>query len=702
MVIGKIMKKSPFFNIGMIFGVIFSISMCTTAPPEIIKEDTAKELIIYIGTNEGLYSVNAAGITEALWTGGSVKKILFVPGKNNQASEAAGIEKDTWVILSSEGILVSEDLKNWEKRNHGLPEKTIKIFDEGQKSFLKIVQEIKDVEVNPSAPRIMVCNTKDRVYLSRNQGRSWTALAPFPYRANGIKAVASAFLPELTVFLSHSLYGIYYTHPDTTPLKWTQLPQGLEQLETTGNPDEVSDIAVVALKTDGLHVTHELFVSQTFRRRIYKLDWNQKKFDLVWAGGALASGVANADGAVDFGTVDSLYPGDNGLYFLYEGNAAHLDFNGYNKREYPQLREVFRALPANIKPNCAVLDDAQKIILSELWLLDEPKDNTTNVAANKEGIYLPVDNAINRNALNGYLNLMEKAGLNMFVIDMKDDQGCLRFTPKNSAVSAKGRVVRPLDIDSFLAEMKQRGIYTVARIVVFKDKELAERENGKYAVWDKNGIPWIGTGFSNERWVDPYSEEVWDYIALISAELCQRGFDEIQFDYIRFPTDGENLNDARYRWQDNGMDMESAMLSFLRHIRPKVKAPISIDIYGANGWYRTGARTGQEVELLAPWVDVICPMYYPSHFEQDFFAHAPPEMRPFRIYHTGTLRNDRISRGQVIIRPWAQAFYLNVSYDKKYYNTDYVRRQIEGVKKAGSGGYTYWTMGGYQDIPLVK
>jgi len=93
-------------------------------------------------------------------------------------------------------------------------------------------------------------------------------------------------------------------------------------------------------------------------------------------------------------------------------------------------------------------------------------------------------------------------------------------------------------------------------------------------------------------------------------------------------------------------------------------------------------------------------MYYPSHFEQYFLAQDPPELRPWRIYYHGTLRTSRISRGQVIIRPYAQAFYLNVSYDRVYYNTDYIRRQIQGVHEAGNGGFTYWNnLGNYTVIP---
>jgi hypothetical protein len=288
--------------------------------------------------------------------------------------------------------------------------------------------------------------------------------------------------------------------------------------------------------------------------------------------------------------------------------------------------------------------------------------------------------------------------------------------------------------------MKSRGIWTAARIVVFKDPELARKEGGKYAVWDRrNNKPWAGyrdrrrkkapvdaaapssaaaagdlveilpaddpdyeivRTYYDERWVDPYSEEVWEYTAELARELYERGFDEIQFDYIRFPTDGINLGDASYRWRDAGMDMESAIASFLRHIRARVAAPVSVDIYGANGWYRTGARTGQEVELLAPWVDVICPMYYPSHFEQGFLAQDPPELRPYRIYFQGVQRAGRIGRGQVIVRPYVQAFYLNVSYDRLFYGADYVRLQAEGARSAGNGGFTYWNNSGrYDDVP---
>jgi hypothetical protein len=536
----------------------------------------------------------------------------------------------------------------------------------------------------------------------------------------------------LTVFLSHSTYGVHYRQPDGRNSAWVELNQGIERLETTANPDEVSDIAVTSIGG-----VPQLYASQTFRRRIYRLDWEQKRFTPVWSD------------AAGFGTVDSLDLSAAGIRFVKEGAIVELNYPPEGPpapllmRTRQDIRSFIRAIPAawGLKPSSLIVWDSNSfttgtdpVALSELWLLDAGTASGRDTARGRQGLYLPVNHSMESRSLAPYLKLIEERGLDMVVIDMKDDYGRLRFTPDNAAISEKGRVFRPVDIDGLLKNLKDRGIYTVARIVVFKDPELAKKEEGRYAVWDsRRKQPWVGyydtrqakgTGvdkdtvnetailsaedpayeilrtYYDERWVDPYSEVVWEYTAAIADELHRRGFEEIQFDYIRFPTDGANLGDAQYRWRENGMDMESAILSFMRHIRSRVDAPISIDIYGANGWYRTGARTGQEVELLAPYVDVICPMYYPSHFEQDFLAQSPAELRPYRIYYQGTQRTERIGRGQIIVRPYVQAFFLNVSYDRKFYNPDYVRRQVEGVRGAGGNGFIYWNNSGrYEDIP---
>ncbi|GHV70065.1 hypothetical protein AGMMS49928_16130 [Spirochaetia bacterium] len=662
------------------------------------------------------------GNSTAFWQGGEVRKII----RNEKY----------WAILSDRGILVSADLGIWESRNLGLPVRTIKNFQDGQKNLIRQAQELKGLAMDPANPDIMVTAVKDAVYLSRDAGRNWENIGLPPFRTNGIKAVAAASMPELTVFCSHGVYGVYYYQPDKKGARWTALNTGLEKLTGTDNPDEVSDFAVVMPAAGSVQAAPEIYVSQTFRPRLYRLDWAKKTFIPIWSGGA------------DFGTTDSLDPGKETLRFIREGEilempmaqaAAGTITEVKPRRDlYEMIRNISSALA--VMPNCILFLDnpgsgQEYTGLSELWLLEQKDHPQMIKAGNRDGIYLPVNHAMDSRSLAPYLRLMEERKLNMAVIDMKDDYGRLRFTPVDTSLTEKGRVFRPVDIDAFLKDMKARRIYTAARIVVFKDPELAKKENGRYAIWDSRANkPWVGyydtkqpkgTGnpkdsnyktevlsssdpasevlrtYYDETWVDPYSETVWDYIVSVAKELADRGFDEIQFDYIRFPTDGVNLGDARYRWKDSEMDMDSAIISFLRHARSRLPVPISVDIYGANGWYRTGARTGQEVELLAPYVDVISPMYYPSHFEQDFLAQAPAIERPYRIYFQGTQRTARIARNQVIVRPYVQAFFLNVSYDRRFYNPEYVLLESRGVRDAGRGGMTYWNNSGrYDDIPL--
>lgn len=691
------------------------------------------ENAVLYGTDTGLYSLDSTSRQTSLLTGTSVKKIIR--------------GSSYWAILGSNGVMLSDNLIDWEKRNNGFPVKTIKTYRNGEKSFEYIVQELKDLARDPRNQDILVSATKDTVFLSRDRGLSWQSLG-IPVQTNGIRSVAVASLPELTVFVSHGIYGVHYLEVEKSGARWTELNEGLERLESTNNPDEVAILSTVLpapKATDVLEeAVPELYAGQSFRGRIYQLDWKEKRFIPIWSD------------KLDFSSAESLDIGQSGIRFLQEDAIREIDrprtSNGIQQEKESEQDSIARErndLANRIRlaadrldsfPNCVLMPSVNgsgPVQLSELWLLNQHYAQTGTRQAEafgKEGFYLPVNHARDAGSLAPYLELIDTKGQNSIVIDMKDDYGRLRFTPNNPDISAKGRVFMPVDLESFVSTMKEHGVYLIARIVVFKDPELASKEGGKYAVWDPVlNQAWKGyyerrqkietepdteqpsidakdnsapdeyetvRVYYDENWVDPYSEIVWEYTADISRELIERGFDEIQYDYIRFPTDGINLNEAQFRWKDPGMDKESAILSFLRHVRNEVQAPISIDIYGANGWYRTGARTGQEVELLAPYVDVISPMYYPSHFEQDFLACDPAELRPYRIYYRGTLRTRHIARRKVIVRPYVQAFYLNVSYDRTYYGEEYVRYQVDGVRDAGGPGLTYWNnVGRYDEIP---
>ncbi len=651
-----------------------------------------------VGNEEGLFSCENSNKI-LLWDEGSVQKIMYANG---------------WFLLTSQGIIFSEDLVSFEKRNKGLPFNVIKEYDGESKSFIQHIHPLKDLAILTDDPRIMVTTTKDQTYITKDAGLNWESIG-FSARTNGAKCLAIAMLPvttnsvtnnELTVFLSHSIYGLGYIHPDRANAKWIDIEAGFEVIPTTHLVNEIASVLpITKTKEDGTTST-EIFLTQSFLPRLYKLNWEEKQGELI----------ASTEDAVE--TWDGLtYTGENLAFMSMDG----LKYFNPNTNTFANMifntKKLKTAVQTIKDPLCSWIPPSKSSIpmafgLQELWMLDteESKSPYNETVENKRSIYVPAAQIKNNESLPAFIDIIKKNNLNSLVIDMKDDIGVLRYKSKSEKVLEKGYISKyALDIEDFIAQCKENDVYTVARLVVFKDKHLYQYANNKYAVWDgKKNIPWMGERsyaedgtitYYGENWVDPYCEEVWEYNIEIAKELISVGFDEIQFDYIRFPTDGYNLNDADFRWQDEGMDKESALLSFLSYARENLDAPIGIDIYGVNGWYRSGSRTGQEVELIAPYVDVICPMHYPSHYDQDFLAYYPAEERPYRIYLYGSYRNAVIAKNQVVIRPWLQSFYLPVSYDKLYYNEDYVQRQVYGVRDGTDAGYMYWNnVGRYDEV----
>ena len=636
-----------------------------------------------------------------------------------------------WFFVTGKGLLRSDDLKNFTLIGSaaGLPMLTVKEYVDGQVSLVQKAKEIKDLAVHPQNHDILVASTDNAVYLSKDHGKTWKNLG-FSAKTAGAKAVAVADMripgkknadgspaQELTVFLSHPIYGLSYIHPDLSKPTWTDLVKGFTALPTQGQPDELSDILPVVKMDDAGYPITEIYVSQTFLPNLFQVDWEKKQAVKIYAGGEPADTI---DGLGWTGSnVIYTSPGKVSLFSVASGKNVGIP-SDYSSWQIALSKVPEPVYTAYIPKNRSGFSTS--LVLNELWLLKPDKvyapydsDELTQI----KSLYLPANQGRTQSGQDAIIKTLKENNLNSIVIDMKDDYGLLRYNTQDPLVKEKGYVSQyAVDLDQFVERFKSEDIYLIARIVVFKDKHLAQYDGGKYAVWNNSTKSrWIGvkgeeevtdeegnvtgteTLYYDEHWVDPYCHEVWEYNVAVAQELIRRGFDEIQFDYIRFPTDGTNLWQASFRWQDKGMDKESALISFLSYARENIEAPIGIDIYGANGWYRSGARTGQDVELLSEYVDVICPMFYPSHFEQPFLAHAPAAERPYRIYFYGTYRNSVIARNKSVIRPWAQAFYLGVSYDKKYYDADYVQRQIFGVRDAANHGYMYWNnIGRYDDI----
>ena len=633
------------------------------------------------------------------WEGGAVDYIAFSP--------------KAWYFLGSRGVLYSENLVDFEDRSAGLPRKTLKVFKDGAWSLESSVAALKDIAIDPDAPeRVAVC-TDTEVWLSENSGKSWASLGS-PSAIPGMKALA--FGPRdsaggFSVWVAHALRGVY-SFESEAPKNWTLKSAGLPRI-FGNNMEEISGFAWMP----GKEGKRTFVAGTTFTGGIFAWNPESKAFNEIYSPGG------------DWGSMESIHPWgeDSGLAIQDDAIVSiNLSLQGHSslvvplpeaKAFFERVAEVLfreakdspRSL-AFIPGSGASLAQRKNpvVVVEELWrlgLAETSTDGRRQMAAGRTGLYLQTGFLIDKEKRSFYFDLMKRKGLDHIVVDVKDDYGKLRFSPRSTLLKSWGTRGNALDLEEFTAEAKAKGIYLIARVVVFKDEALHAWNNGALAVKDRRtkGL-WRGLAANGqpikEHWVDPFSQEVWAYNVEIAREVIERGFDEVQFDYIRFPTDGSNLADAVYPSKSPGMRQDDALESFLRFARSRIESPISVDIYGANGWYRSGTRTGQNVEMMAPYVDVICPMLYPSHFEQEFLAFPPPEERPYRIYRLGTLRNLAIARNRVLIRPYVQAFYLDVAYDRKYYNSAYVAAEIRGVKDGANHGMTFWNNSGrYDDIP---
>lgn len=690
-----------------------SISFAQTKPlyrlPEQMpeKKDSSAEPFL-VATNSGLYRLTARGGMDELWTEGSVSKILRTESGS----------KSKWYFITSNGIISTTDLINFTECNKGLPVLTVKEYEGGQKKLVKKAPLLKGLEADPTDNNILVTATKDAVYLSKNAGQSWISLGSTSLRTCGVKSVAVAHMPkydkgkdtgktELVVFMSHPVYGFAYIYPDRSNPTWVEARVGFGSTPGIFNPDEISDIVPVLEKSEDGSEHVEIYCAQTFLPNFYRYNWKEKKAVQIYHGD---------DGLTTF---DSICKISDKLYFTTLGEISSFNLSGkkiepMNER-YPIWKKMMHSAPGLLNAVCVPPRQSglpSPLILDELWLLtpDECTSPYAKTTVDRKALYISAYQVRQMAGIEKYRNILKKNNLNAVVVDMKDDAGLLRFVPNNESVKEKAYVsAYKIDVEQFVKEFKKDGTYLIARIVVFKDKNLVEYDQGQYAIWNNTtGKRWLGirsytasgATYYPEYWVDPYSEEVWEYNVAVANELVERGFDEVQFDYIRFPTDGINMGDAVFRWKDEGMDKESALMSFLAYARKNIKAPIGIDIYGLNGWHRSGTSTGQDVEMLSQYVDVICPMFYPSHFEQFFMDVSPSVERPYRIYFYGTYRNSIIGRNKIVVRPWVQAFYMGVSYDQKYYDKDYVKREIFGVRDALDRGYMYWNNSGgnYDDV----
>lgn len=278
--------------------------------------------------------------------------------------------------------------------------------------------------------------------------------------------------------------------------------------------------------------------------------------------------------------------------------------------------------------------------------------------------------------------------LNAIVIDFKDSEGVVSLPAPDGAsadrvASASKRVT---DLKDFIQQLHAKNIYVIARIATFEDPIYAKNHpeqavqiyGGK--LWkDKHGL----------AWADPAGKVFYNYIKDLSLEAFNMGFDEINLDYVRFPTDGS----AHQIYPIAGLDpaKEAVIKEFFifmdKNIRQR-KIPMSADVFGQIVSTPDGMGIGQHYEDILPYVDAICPMIYPSHFVSGYKNIKNPAEHPYEIISASM--KDAIARRDAIgfntvIRPWYQDFDLGAVYTREM-----VQDQIRAGRELGLKSYLIW------------
>ncbi|MDP2728689.1 MAG: putative glycoside hydrolase, partial [Dehalococcoidia bacterium] len=289
-------------------------------------------------------------------------------------------------------------------------------------------------------------------------------------------------------------------------------------------------------------------------------------------------------------------------------------------------------------------------------------------------------------------DLIENTEINAVVIDVKGDRGYVAFPSQVPLATEIGALdyLTMKDIDELMAYLKARNIYTIARIVVFKDDPLAQARPDLAVRDGRTGSLWI----DNEglAWTDPFREEVWDYNIALAREAAEKGFDEIQFDYTRFPTDGD-MDGALFSRPSTQENRQAAIQGFLARAWQALKplgAKLAVDTFGYTAWLDDDMGIGQKLEDLAPFVDVISPMVYPSTFRYGIPDYPNAVAHPYEIvYYSLNKAMDRLDATGVEVRPWLQDF-PDYAFDKRPYTSVEVLAQKKASYDAGASGWMLW------------
>jgi len=307
-----------------------------------------------------------------------------------------------------------------------------------------------------------------------------------------------------------------------------------------------------------------------------------------------------------------------------------------------------------------------------------------------KALYLTFWGASNSSkTLKNILKLIDTTEANAVVVDVKNEYGSTQFwtgyKKANSYGAHKNRTNR--DIKKFMRIMKEHHIYTIARIVTFKD-ELQASNNPEYAIKKDNEEKPIWRNHDNMAWVDPFDKRAHNYAISLAEEAAKVGYDEINFDYIRFPAKKGLLFSKKSTQKSRIKAIESFLDQAKKRLR-KYGVFISVDTYGNICWAKDDNGIGQTVKSLAAHADYLAPMLYPSGFSSGSFNFKYPSLHPYEVVYRSIKHiQDLVPSSRV--RPWLQ-YFKDYTRPKKIYGRPEIQAQIKATEGVGTNGWMMWS-----------
>ena len=305
------------------------------------------------------------------------------------------------------------------------------------------------------------------------------------------------------------------------------------------------------------------------------------------------------------------------------------------------------------------------------------------------------DSAEKANKFERIVGIAVATEINGLVINVKDDNGFITYNSNVEIVQNmnKETPIPIKDIDNMLKILNEYDIYTIGRIVAFKDKNFAVK-SPEHSIQLKSGGTWLDPNSGNIPWINPFDKYVWDYNIAIAKEASLLGFDEIQFDYVRFPDGAKTYNKITEFPGRNDRDKDEAIADFLEYSRKELEpynVNLGADVFGliTRTWDDYPEDIGQTWILIGEHVDNICPMVYPSHYSTGWYNLENPNAHPYLVVKGAmeeSIEKNSSMETPPIIRPWIQDF----DWDGIAYGPDKVRDQIVAAKELGVYEYMIW------------